>query len=190
MKAKISLLATLPIVSLLMAAPSYSATRYHLICRGSSAGNTSLHLENYPNPDQGGVMSTDVAYFFERYKGTKASVKTDGSHLSAGQCSWSTDVLSSAYSKMLYTIKTSKIQVVGVIQPTIDKQLGVFKEGSLSDVQYWVFDSGDPNQSFIPTVVNNMAVDGVKGSIFDETKTFHFYVTINPDDSLQLQYIK
>ena len=73
-----------------------AAAQYHLICRGTPEARVMIgSSRDFPG-------DIDVNLEFSKYRGTKASVKTDGSHLAPGQCSWSTNVIASVYESLVY----------------------------------------------------------------------------------------
>jgi len=159
---------------------SAHATVYHLICRGSISGNTNLTVEAFP--DTGDTMGSWIHYRFQRYTGSKASVKSDGSHLAAGQCSWATNVLSSSYTYFNHTIHNSKIYLHASFAPTIGSE-GLQQPASPN---VWTApDRSDPNQDYLPYFGSNAIVPQGEGSIVDPNYIFHIYVSINSDNVLE-----
>ena len=157
-----------------------NATVYHLICRGSISGNTNLTVEAFPDADN--TMGTWIHYQFQRYTGSKASVKSDGSHLAAGQCSWATNVLSSSHTYFNHTIHNSKIYLHASFAPTIGSE-GLQQPASPN---IWTApDRSDPSQDYLPYFGSNAIVPQGEGSIVDPNYIFHFYVSINSDNVLE-----
>jgi hypothetical protein len=160
-----------------------AASVYHLVCRGGSAGNTRLRIASFSDS---GVLSTNVFYMFERYSGPASSIKSDGSHLLAGQCSWSTGLLARNQNYFLHEIQNSSVMTTVDFTPLDDNgmQTEIFS-------QSFIFpDRNDPNQNYLPSYTPRAATSSVNGSIFDSNMVFHIYVKILTDNSLQFSYLK
>jgi len=167
----------------LTAAATNAASVIHLICRGGVSEDTNFRVYSYA------AGAGAVYYDFTPYSGKKADVKRDGSHLAPGQCSWATDVLASKYHTMYYEIAPSEQQIdhSSQIRPYLNADNTItFDTFAVIDR-----DDGDPNQAFIPHINGPKGVpDSVAGSILDPSMIFNFYVTIDPYNKLQLQYVK
>jgi hypothetical protein len=123
---------------------------------------------------------------FERYSGPASSIKSDGSHLLAGQCSWSTGLLTRNQNYFLHQIPNSSATTIVDFTPLDDNgmQTELFS-------QSFVFpDRNDSNQNYLPQYVPGSVSSSVAGSIFDPNMIFHFYVKVQSDGSLLFSYLK
>jgi hypothetical protein len=155
------------------AAPAM-AQNYHAVCRGGAEAAIHAHTFNL----FGGVK---LRYTFEKYRGTKASVKTDGSHLGPGECSWSTNVMAAA---LKFPIRA---------ETTMDK-LGFYldvagstrasDENHRATASLFRYDEYDTDLAMLPTsMVDN------QGTIYDPDAVFHLYLYIE-NNQLFLAYVR
>lgn len=160
-----------------------AASVYHLVCRGGSAGNTRMRIASF---SESGIPRTNVFYMFERYPGPTSSIKTDGSHLLAGQCSWSTGLLAPNQNYFLHEIQNSNVMTIVDFTPLEDNgvQTELFSQSFVSP------DRNDPNQNYLPEYTPRGLPSSVEGSIFDPQMIFHIYVKVLSDGSLLFSYLK
>jgi len=144
-----------------------AATQYHLICRGSPESRVTVASSR----DFPGDM--DVNLLFDKYRGTKASVKTDGSHLAPGQCSWSTNVIASVYESGVYyrTAATNLRISVDLKGGPNDQHNTTFATISYDPV------SSDANLLWLQNPAD-IEADFNPGTIFDADVVWHMYVII------------
>jgi len=145
-----------------------AATQYHLICRGSP----DMRVMAVTHPDFPDEIA--ITLQISKYRGTKASVKTDGSHLPPGQCSWSTNVIASSYeSGVFYRTAASNLRI------SLDLWGGAGNDqynNTFATLAYHPATS-DTNLMWLqnPTDID---ADRNVGTIFDADMVFHMYVTI------------
>ena len=161
---------------------SANATLIHLVCRGGISGNTGLQVATMTDSD--GTPLAKVQYTFERYTGSKSSVKADGSQLAPGQCSWSTGLLGSNQNYFKYTIHNANIYFQTYFVPTTTTVNGTLLQQSDHTNVVMFPDSDDPDQAWLPSFATYSTVTN-DGSILDPDMIFHIYVSINSDNSLQ-----
>lgn len=168
------------LISSLIVCASAQATVYHLICRGSASGNTSMTVRTLPSDD--GTLEAQIQYRFERFAGAKADIRKDGSHLAPGQCSWATGLLTAKQGFFTHTISNPQTYFQFSFDPKRDKN-GIFQPGNPrvavgSDL--W-----DPAQAYIPNLYNNSPDPQGEGTIADQDMIFHFYMALDPDGYLE-----
>jgi hypothetical protein len=145
-----------------------AATQYHLICRGSPESRVTLGSSR----DFPGDMHINL--LFNKYRGTKASVKTDGSHLAPGQCSWSTNVIASVYgSGVLYQTAATNLRV------SVDWKGGPNDQHNTTSASI-AYDpaTSDANLLWLQNP-SDVEAEQNPGTIFDADVVWHMYVTIS-----------
>src|SRR5690606_22467780 len=124
-----------------------------------------------------GAPYAAVDYRFERYVGTKASVKTDGSHLAPGQCSWSTNVLASNYYRFTHTLKSNVTLLAWYdrsVTPDFNRRL--VQDSAPRWHTGLMVDRSDLNLSYLPS--SEFDEPDRRGTILDPSMIFHIYVSI------------
>jgi len=142
-----------------------AATQYHLMCRGSP--DTQVIVTS--SIESPGKMN--ISLQINKYRGTKASVKTDGSHLAPGECSWSTNVIASVYYSLVY-----------YLAPASDLRIFINAYGGPNDNRTWgsvayAPETTDANLLWLGNISDGVE-DPTKGTLFDPDIVYHLYVAI------------
>jgi hypothetical protein len=163
-----ALSAGVALMALALAIPASAATEYHVICRGGLKGGVSLDSYN------DGSGNVEIYFPIERYTGAKSAIKSNGAHLSPGQCSYDNALIPSAIYAISYGTSPHELHFF------LDMYGGMsYSDGE--DYGGFAFNptTSDKNLMWLPNVlpgVNNPN----KGSIFDSAWVFHFYSTLAP----------
>jgi hypothetical protein len=149
-----------------------SAASRHLICRGKAG--TEIRLSS--SLALPGKIALE--WGFDKYTGSKSNIKSNGGHLSPGQCSWDTAVITESYLQYIfYRAEPSAVWFsVGV---TSDMSTPGENWGSLG----YFTSTKDKNVMWLPCFCSK---NPSKGSIYDPAMVFHFYVNIIEDLELEL----
>ena len=165
MKIRIPLVFGLALACVALTMPVSAATEYHVICRGSPDGGVSLDSYSDNSGDVG------IYFIIDRYTGAKSAIKSNGAHLSPGQCSYDNGLIPSTVQAINYRTSPHELHffldMYGGLSYSDGEDYGGFAYNPTTS---------DKNLMWLPSVAPGVT-DPSKGSIFDSGMVFHFYAT-------------
>lgn len=172
---RMGILCSVALMGTVAAETASAASIYHGICRGGPGTLQAISHNNEPN-------SVLIEWHYKKYRGLRSSVRSNGSHLSPGECSWSTNIIASHHSSFIrYRTFIDQLFFITTMADSVSMAKG-FQHGTFFQDDK----ASDPNIAFLP----NPSASPEEGSIFDPGTTWHMHLSIDAQNTLNLEYIR
>jgi hypothetical protein len=161
-------------------APASAATNIHTICRG---GPVVIRGSSEDSGADAMYGAYKLFFTMKRFRGAKSDIRSDGSHLAPGECSWSAGIIPASWgTEFEYDTRVEALLWDMTIDGTDDSTSPIVTHGEMGQ-----------NPAFASDLVLQLlpmsARDDWRGTIMDPARVVHLYVQ-RIDGRLVIKYRK